>query len=108
MKTLQNFIKDETGVLSFEWIVIITVLVIGIVGGMTAVRDALIIVYSGTASAASHLDQSFGDPTIPVGDSKPADTEYLYGSYKSTTPHEYVGTSRPSSDITWPPPDKIE
>ncbi len=33
---------DDQGVLSFEWILLITVLVIGIVGGLSAVRDGML------------------------------------------------------------------
>ena len=38
---LNRIMKDESGVLTFEWILLITVLVIGLVGALSAVRDAL-------------------------------------------------------------------
>ena len=81
MKNLQQFINDETGVLSFEWIVIITVLVIGIVGGMSALRDATICEFGGVANAAAKLDQSFGDTSLP-----PTNAKNPYGCYDGKSP----------------------
>ena len=46
-------------VLTFEWILLITVLVIGIVGGLSAVRDAMITELGDVAEAMIALDQSY-------------------------------------------------
>ena len=51
--------KEDRGVLTFEWVVLITVLVIGIVGGLSAVRDALITELGDVAEAMISLDQSY-------------------------------------------------
>jgi Flp pilus assembly pilin Flp len=51
--------KEDEGVLTFEWILLITVLVIGIVGGLSAVRDALITELGDVAAAMISLDQSY-------------------------------------------------
>ena len=51
--------KEEDGVLSFEWILLITVLVIGIVGGVAAARDAIIDEFGDVAQAMLALDQSY-------------------------------------------------
>ena len=60
MKSLLNRVwKEDEGVLTFEWILLITVLVIGIVGGLSAVRDAIITELGDVAQAMIALDQSY-------------------------------------------------
>ncbi len=60
MKSLLNRVwTEDEGVLTFEWILLITVLVIGIVGGLSAVRDALITELGDVAEAMISLDQSY-------------------------------------------------
>ena len=56
---MKRFINEESGVLTFEWILLISVLVIGIVGGLSAVRDALIDELGDVAEAMLALDQSY-------------------------------------------------
>ncbi len=51
--------KEEDGVLSFEWILLVTLLVIGIVGGVAAARDAVIDEFGDVAEAMLNLDQSY-------------------------------------------------
>ena len=71
MKTcLLNIWRDERGVLSFEWVLLLTLLTIGIVSGLTAARDAVIDELGDVAEAAVHIDQSFTlapDPTFGTG-----------------------------------------
>ncbi len=60
MKSLLNRVwREDEGVLTFEWILLITVLVIGIVGGLSAVRDAVISELGDVAEAMISLDQSY-------------------------------------------------
>lgn len=60
MKSLLNRVWcEDEGVLTFEWILLITVLVIGIVGGLSAVRDAVITELADVAEAVISLDQSY-------------------------------------------------
>ncbi|MDO4629275.1 MAG: hypothetical protein Q4C70_08850 [Planctomycetia bacterium] len=56
---LQRIWSDESGVLTFEWILLITVVVIGIVGGLSAVRDAYIDELGDTADAMTSLDHTY-------------------------------------------------
>ncbi|MCS7305804.1 MAG: hypothetical protein NZ602_11950 [Thermoguttaceae bacterium] len=49
---------EQRGVLTFEWVLLLTLLVIGIVGGLTAARDALITELGDVAEAMISLDQS--------------------------------------------------
>jgi len=51
--------QEDEGVLTFEWILLITVIVIGIVGGVSAVRDALISELGDVSGAVVHIDQSY-------------------------------------------------
>jgi len=60
VKSLLNRVwREDEGVLTFEWILLITVLVIGIVGGLSAVRDAVITELGDVAEAMISLDQSY-------------------------------------------------
>ena len=60
MKNVLNRVwREDEGVLTFEWILLITVLVIGIVGGLSAVRDAVITELGDVAEAVISLDQSY-------------------------------------------------
>jgi Flp pilus assembly pilin Flp len=51
--------KEEDGVLSFEWILLVTLLTIGIVGGIAAARDAIIDEFGDIAQAMMALDQCY-------------------------------------------------
>lgn len=60
MKSLMSRVwREDEGVLTFEWILIITVLAIGIVGGLSAVRDAIISELGDLSHAITELDQSY-------------------------------------------------
>ena len=60
---MKNFVKsvwtEDEGVLSFEWVLLVTLLTIGIVGGIAAARDAVIDEMGDVAEAMLSLDQSY-------------------------------------------------
>ena len=58
-KVLARVWKEEDGVLSFEWILLLTLLVIGIVSGVAAARDAIIDEFGDVAQAMLSVDQSY-------------------------------------------------
>ena len=60
MKSLmkRSWLEDD-GVLSFEWILLATLLAIGIVAGLSGARDAVIDELSDVAGAAVCIDQSY-------------------------------------------------
>lgn len=58
-QVLHRIAREDEGVLTFEWILLVTVLVIGIVGGLTAVRDAVITELGDVVEAMISLDQSY-------------------------------------------------
>ena len=51
--------KEEDGVLTFEWILLLTMVTIGIVSGLSTVRDAIISELGDVAEAMVSLDQSY-------------------------------------------------
>lgn len=58
-KVLARMWREEDGVLSFEWVLLVTLLTIGIVGGIAAARDAIIDELGDVAQAMLALDQSY-------------------------------------------------
>lgn len=58
-RTILRSLRDDHGVLTFEWILLLTLLVIGIVGGLSAARDALISELGDVVGAVIHIDQSY-------------------------------------------------
>lgn len=60
MRALLHRIRQEDdGVLSFEWVLLVTLLTIGIVSGLTAARDAVVDELGDVAQAMVALDQSY-------------------------------------------------
>ncbi len=60
MKSLLRAIwREDRGVLTFEWVLLTTLVTIGIVSGLTAARDATIEELSDVAEAMISLDQSY-------------------------------------------------
>lgn len=56
---LKRIYREDHGVLTFEWIALITLLVVGIVGGYSAVRDGVIDELGDVVGAVISVDQSF-------------------------------------------------
>lgn len=51
--------RENDGMLSFEWTMVVTLLTIGIIAGLSAARDAIIDELGDLAQAAGAIDQSF-------------------------------------------------
>lgn len=68
MKTLLRRVwREEDGALSFEWTVLTSLLTVGVVSGIAAVRDAVIDEMGDVAQAMVALDQSyFIEPPLGV------------------------------------------
>jgi Flp pilus assembly pilin Flp len=56
---LSRMWKEEDGVLSFEWVLLVTLLTIGVVSGLAGARDAIIDELGDVAQAMVALDQSY-------------------------------------------------
>lgn len=50
---------EDEGILTFEWIMLLTLLVIGVFGGVAAIRDAIIYECSGVVGAMESLTQNY-------------------------------------------------
>jgi hypothetical protein len=59
MARLRLLWTQDDGVLSFEWVLLVTILTIGIVSGIAAARDAIIDELGDVVEAAIALDQSY-------------------------------------------------
>ena len=69
MKTLfARMWHEQDGVLSFEWTVLTSLLTVGVVSGIAAVRDATIDEMGDLSQAMVNLDQSyFIEPPLAIG-----------------------------------------
>jgi Flp pilus assembly pilin Flp len=56
--TFTRLWREDDGVLSFEWTLLVTLLTFGIVAGISAARDAIIDEFGDAAQAMLALDQS--------------------------------------------------
>ncbi len=56
---LKHIWQEDEGLLTFEWILLITLLVIGITGALSAVRDAIAAELISVAGAIESVDQSY-------------------------------------------------
>lgn len=51
--------KQHRGVLAFEWILICTVIIVGVLGGLAAARNAFLYEIDDTISVVRAIDASF-------------------------------------------------
>ena len=58
-RSWQAIWREEDGVLSFEWIMVTSLVVIAVVGGLAAARDAIIDELGDAAQAMLALDNSY-------------------------------------------------
>lgn len=59
MSQLKRIWREDEGVLSFEWTLLTTLLVFGVVAGLSAARDAVIDELGDVAQAMLALDHSY-------------------------------------------------
>lgn len=59
LASLKLLWTEQEGVLAFEWTMLLTLLVIGIVSGVSAARDAIIDELGDTAQVMLAVDQSY-------------------------------------------------
>jgi Flp pilus assembly pilin Flp len=56
---LKRLWSEDEGVLTFEWVMLVTLLTIGVVSGLAGARDAIIDELGDVAQAMLALDQSY-------------------------------------------------
>ena len=66
MNRLLAIWREEDGVLSFEWTLLLTLLTLGIVAGLAGARDAIIDELGDVAAAAQGIDQSYSLSAVVV------------------------------------------
>jgi Flp pilus assembly pilin Flp len=72
--------SEDDGVLSFEWTLLLTLLTIGIVGGIAAARDAIIDELGDVAEAAQGIDQSYSlSGVVITGVFSSASSDFIEG-----------------------------
>lgn len=59
VRFLSRVWREEDGVLTFEWVLLVTLLTIGVVSGLAGARDAIIDELGDVALAMLSLDQSY-------------------------------------------------
>ena len=63
MKTAKTFLaalwNEDDGVMSFEWVMLASLLTVGVVSGVAGVRNAIIDEFADMAGAITSLDQSY-------------------------------------------------
>ena len=72
---LTHFWNRDAGLLTFEWILLITLIIIGVIGGMSAVRDGVIDELGDVAGAVINVDQSW---TMEAPDCRPHGCDRSY------------------------------
>ena len=93
MRTLLKHVwKQDQGMLAFEWILVITLLAIGIVGGLSAVRDGVIDELADVAEAILHVDQSW---TVAPPDCSP-DCRWGFSGRYDDSPRNRADRRRPA------------
>lgn len=98
-KVLSRLWNEEDGVLTFEWVLLVTLLTIGVVGGIAAARDAIIDELGDVAQAMLALDQSYtiafplsvyvhviGEPSSGASDSSFTDAASYSDCTRNTLP----------------------
>ena len=57
---ISHFMHEESGIMTFEWILLITLVVIGCIVGITAIRDATTCELTDISTVTMALEQSYG------------------------------------------------
>ncbi len=89
---LQRVWNEDQGVLTFEWILLVTIVILGIVGGLSAARDAIIDELGDVGGAVIAVDQSW---SIEVSDCDPC--QWDFGSFEDDDPTPEITRGRPAT-----------
>lgn len=89
--------RQDEGVLTFEWVLLVTVLVLGIVGGLSAVRDAVVTELGDVAEGVVALDQSYS--ALYPWEVKAADCAEDGGSNSAYTDSAGISNRRASTSF---------
>jgi Flp pilus assembly pilin Flp len=74
---LNRLWNDETGaVVSAELVVVMTILVVGVITGLSSLRDAVITELADTGAAIGQLDQSYQIAAVTTPGASTAESRY--------------------------------
>jgi Flp pilus assembly pilin Flp len=85
-RLLARMWRENDGVLSFEWTLLVTLLTIGIVGGLAGARDAIIDELGDVAEAAQGIDQSYTISGLTITFTFPGSPTFPPITFTSTVP----------------------
>ncbi|MDO4569156.1 MAG: hypothetical protein Q4D38_02075 [Planctomycetia bacterium] len=88
---------DSSGVLAFEWTLILTLLVIGIIGGMCAMRDTIIVKMADVADAAVHVSHTVSATDNPYITKDYSDNPYITKDYSDDSGDTTATPSAPTT-----------
>jgi len=104
---LKKFWDDDAGfVISIELILISTIVVIGLIAGLTAVRDAVVSELADVAGAIDEMNQSFSFNGATGATSASAGSSYADQTDSPDPPEDSPGTPDSCILFTAPPTDE--
>jgi hypothetical protein len=92
-RRIRDVWSQDRGLLTFEWILLITVIVIGVVGGYSVIRDGIIDELGDVAGAIIAVDQSFST------ESPDCCSKCSWGSFQDDDPTPEVIRVRPATPV---------
>ncbi len=75
--------RKRRGVLTFEWILLISLLVIGIIGGLSAVRNALLCELNQLADCIQALNCCGSGSSVDCGTCDPGDFDCWWSCHRN-------------------------
>ena len=84
-----RLLREETGILTFEWIMITVLLSIGLIAGLAGARSAFTVKLTQTAQATSDLKQSYDLQGLKATTTTPNTSGGASASYYSETKRSY-------------------
>lgn len=101
-KYLAQLWREEDGVMTFEWITLLSLMTVGVVGGLAVSRDAVVDELADVAEAMVSLDQSYNiapPPAIQVHNRQAATVQQFNSATGSTVRVGNLGSGASSSSF---------
>jgi Flp pilus assembly pilin Flp len=94
MSRFQKLVDDDSGfIVTIELILIATILVIGLIAGLAAVRDAVVSELSDVAGAVQDLNQSYQYTGVQGNSGASAGSAFVDGTDWADTPDDPSGSA---------------
>lgn len=82
--------REESGLLTLEWTFLLGILVVGIVGGIAVIRDAITVQYANTAGALGAVDFSYKIEPFTCGDADSPTIQVNGSSFTDDVAHTEI------------------